>query len=141
MHRESAQDGFKEDFLAKEYEVASFNPKEGECCTAATFKPDLMGSPRSEYNKSAARVFSRNFNNCQKYEHQDEKVIAELFFVHLKTLHRSFVKSESREEEEASLKRRNHRKLSVSESKKPLFSTLIIFQLIAINTKKVRCRR
>lgn len=95
MRRKDSKDSFKEELIPTRHEVSTFDPREGECCTAVEFRPDLEGGANSVYNKSVARVFAKSFNSCQKYEPRDERVISSMLLVHLKTLHRSFVRSKA----------------------------------------------
>ena len=41
--------------------INAWDPKRGPCCTVKNFRIDLEGYPRSEWNKSAARVFATEY--------------------------------------------------------------------------------
>lgn len=111
MRRENGQDGFREDLLPTEEEVSSYNPHEGECCTLVNFRPDLRQRPRSQYNLSAARVFSKGFKDYQNYSNRDTNLVGDTFIVHLRYLQRKF--KASMDKRKAEVKRRDQRRRKV----------------------------
>ncbi|KAH7903686.1 hypothetical protein BJ138DRAFT_1020240 [Hygrophoropsis aurantiaca] len=72
MGRDDAKQPFTD--LPTPREIAAFNPKKGRSCTADRFRVDLTGTPRSQWNFSAAEVFASDFCAAHpniRYSRQD----------------------------------------------------------------------
>ncbi|KAF4563775.1 hypothetical protein EYR36_003017 [Pleurotus pulmonarius] len=64
-----------------------------DCCDERNFRYDLLGTPRSPWNRSAARVFTRAFNTWAELDF-DTDVLEEAFFTWLKSLKQARKKSQ-----------------------------------------------
>ncbi|KDQ22492.1 hypothetical protein PLEOSDRAFT_1050998, partial [Pleurotus ostreatus PC15] len=85
-------------------------------CDEQNFRYDLLGTPRSPWNRSAARVFTQAFNTWAEVEF-DAEVLEEAFFTWLKSLKQARKKSQlpSAERQLAvSMSRRKMRRRTVS---------------------------
>lgn len=117
MKRNSSKDTFRMELLPTEEEVDSFDPRTRECCTADDFRPNLRKSPKSPWNRSAARVFARHMNESQRYRFWEAGLIIEQFHNHLKQLQKMFKLMNMElevKEAEARRRRRDRRKYLVS---------------------------
>ncbi|KAI0690608.1 hypothetical protein C8T65DRAFT_587795 [Cerioporus squamosus] len=74
---------FDDSKLPTPEEVATFNGKTGHCCTIEDFRPDLAGTPRSMWNKSAAAVFAKAFVTLPDAPCRTRKTVEEAFGTHL----------------------------------------------------------
>ena len=54
------QDNWLQNVISPE-ELHAWNPETGPCCTPATFKLNLGGTPLDNWNLSASRVFTDHF--------------------------------------------------------------------------------
>ena len=118
MGRETRESAF--DVVADPQRVASYQPRLGECCTAEDFRVDISGMPRSEWNKSCARVFAGSF--LEEYEEDsaawslDSKTVGECWLTHFKALqktHKAQCGSQQAKEARLRTKRRAFRKEQV----------------------------
>jgi len=57
------------------------------CCSAEALRVDLQGQPRSEWNKSAARVSALNFITSNQGNRDDLPIIEKHILTYIKTLH------------------------------------------------------
>lgn len=79
--------------IVKENELEAFAKRDDhviECCTICTFRVDLITTPSSPWNKSAAKVFARHYmntpgNQCHPGTGQEKKITA-YFITHMKSL-------------------------------------------------------
>ena len=69
---------------------ASWNVDDGmscrPCCDSTYFRFDLLGTPRSAWNKSAARVFTIDFIKTHKLSKKRFDEVVEAFFTRIKNL-------------------------------------------------------
>jgi len=68
--------------------LTEFNPRRGPCCTMENFTVDIFGTPKSQWNISATKIFTSDFvahhPNCNEY------TIAKAFTTHLRSLKHAF---------------------------------------------------
>ena len=83
----------KEDWLQDVILPAEFNawkPENGPCCTPATFKLHLKGTPRDNWNISASRVFTDHFlathSNTYPDTWENRELVLKKTQAHIKTL-------------------------------------------------------
>ncbi|KAI0054700.1 hypothetical protein BV25DRAFT_1816684 [Artomyces pyxidatus] len=95
MGRESTHSPFTGCIIEPEHEtVLEFDPREGECCTAEEFWIDITDTETSDWNRSAARVFARDFVlQDEHYQFRDVALIEEKFLNHFKSLRKAYVTS------------------------------------------------
>jgi hypothetical protein len=106
--------------IASPASVAAYDPDVGDCCSAEDFLVDIVGYPRSAWNKSCARVFAESF--LAKYEEYCRPLagaeeVEETWLTHLKTLRQTYAKQRSTDaktEDANQRKRRGERKSQVS---------------------------
>jgi hypothetical protein len=106
--------------IASPDSVAAYDPDVGDCCSADDFLVDIVGYPRSEWNKSCARVFAESF--LAKYEEYCRPLagveeVEETWITHFKTLRRIYAKQRStdaKNQEANQRKRRGERNSQVS---------------------------
>lgn len=60
------------------------------CCESTFFRFDLLGTPRSDWNKSAAQVFTLDFLKTYNLSKKNFDDIAEAFFTRVKNLHAQY---------------------------------------------------
>jgi hypothetical protein len=86
------------------------------CCTPEHFKIDIRGNPRSPWNKSAAKVFARDFIQ-HDYICKDYDLVQDKFLTHIKGLKSCFAletKQESARETKRKAASKRERKRGVS---------------------------
>ena len=93
---------------------ANFPP----CCSADALRVDLRGQPRSEWNKSAARVSALNYIMSNQASPDDLPIIEKHILTYIKTLHTRVRRLEMQlsnveEEKRKSLERCRQRKTTV----------------------------
>jgi hypothetical protein len=81
--------------IASPASVAAYDPDVGDCCSAEDFLVNIMGYPRSAWNKSCARVFTELL--LAKYEEYCRPLagteeVEETWLTPLKTLHPTYAK-------------------------------------------------
>lgn len=87
MRREDSQAPFRIDLVPSTDEVNRYHPSQGRAVTAAEWRVDLNGTPRSAWNNSCWRVFYFSFLQVgYGYTSQDERDIQSAFFNHLRYL-------------------------------------------------------
>ncbi|KAG2143245.1 hypothetical protein BD769DRAFT_1348139 [Suillus cothurnatus] len=74
--------------LPYEAPLADFNPRHGACCTVENFTIEILGTPRSKWNISATKVFTRDF--VAHYPSFNIDSIQAAFSTHLRSLKCSF---------------------------------------------------
>ncbi len=101
--------------------AASWNLDNGlschPCCGPDYFRFDLIGKPRSPWNKSAARVFAIDFITAHQVSKRSFDDIIESFFVRVKTLQAQYrlqLKGPATLILSKAQRRREYRKYSVS---------------------------
>lgn len=88
----------------------------GDCCTKENFRVDLIGTPRSRWNKSAANVFVHAFGIFTGVE-LEETLVRTAFFTRLKTLKQELklsMKSKREQQNNIVQRRRKMRKRTVT---------------------------
>ena len=78
------------------------------CCTPATFKADVIGTAKSNWNVNACKIFVRSFQD-QEYDCRIREEIESAFFNHLKSL-KTKLQSQSLSEQELQESARAHAK-------------------------------
>lgn len=75
-------------------ELNAWDPQVGPCCTPATFKLHLTGTPRDDWNISASRVFTDHFLATHSNSYEDtweiRKMVLDKTQAHIKTLVRLY---------------------------------------------------
>ncbi len=98
----------------REVQLFAANKHDGPKATKGFFLLDLLGSCSSPWNKRAGVVFARAFvSSGRDYKCKDEKLIAEKFNVHLRTIKKHF-EEDSEVEEHDSLGAQANRLRTVS---------------------------
>ena len=128
MGREGGESPFDPIHLATEDDLHALqqNPAQA-CCTAATFKIDLIGTTKSSWNVNACRIFVRSFQD-QEYDCRIREEIESAFFNHVKSLKTKLQKENIGEQElqaSARTHAKNQRKLTVSPCIERLHSLVI----------------
>ena len=100
MGRENASAAFDPRHLASAAEAEHFDEQTaaGRCCTISSFRVDLNGPPRSDWNRSAFKVFLPNFLDRDPVT-RDEEQIKTAFFHHIRTLKRQMTSITTSQEE------------------------------------------
>ena len=75
-------------------ELHAWDPQTGPCCTPATFKLNLGGTPLDDWNLSASRVFTDHFLTAHSASYVDtwenRQMILKKTQAHIKTLIRLY---------------------------------------------------
>ena len=98
-------------------EVRKFTGRLGQCCTIENFRPDLLGTPKSEWNQSVAQVFAKKYVTEETAKCTKPREVEEAFSVHMKTLikaYKRFLESDSDRTGKLRKQRRYMRKQYVS---------------------------
>ncbi|KAH9475473.1 hypothetical protein JR316_0012584 [Psilocybe cubensis] len=83
------------------------------CCDVDNFKVDLIGSPRSDWNQSASRVFAKHFVTTSAYSHSYFPLVQNYFYQRMKSLQAAFRRKnadDAARQAETTAKRRWQRK-------------------------------
>ncbi|KAI0695272.1 hypothetical protein C8T65DRAFT_584444 [Cerioporus squamosus] len=96
LGRKDKDSPFPKRSIAKPALVRGFDPKEGECCTARRFCVDILGTPASEWNTSATKVFVNDFLTVPQHACRNRKKVQAMFRSHFKTLQRHYEKCGNR---------------------------------------------
>lgn len=86
------------------------------CCSIEEFRVDLLGSPRSPWNQSAARVFYAHFTQTTSVPQDQLHLIQHFFYQRMKALQSAYRKERSNvaaKKAIATAKRRHARRHSV----------------------------
>lgn len=59
-------------------ELRAWDPQTGPCCTPATFKLNLKGTPLDDWNLSASRVFTDHFLTTNSDSYRDTWEVREM---------------------------------------------------------------
>ncbi|KAI9062651.1 hypothetical protein FKP32DRAFT_1612425 [Trametes sanguinea] len=92
--------------------------RDGHCCTPERFRPDLNGTPASEWNKSCIAVFARSFVDSDEYECDDVPAVKRMFQTHLRHLARKYRRDISGEEN----KKKSRKQANRDERKRNLYN-------------------
>ncbi|KAH7903959.1 hypothetical protein BJ138DRAFT_1019805, partial [Hygrophoropsis aurantiaca] len=117
MGRDSSEHPFTD--IPTPKEIAIFNPKKSRCCTADRFRVDLKGTPRSEWNLSAAQVFADDFCATHPKAQYSREDVCRAWIIHFDTLRANYRKQEASKKELEVIanaqteKRRKERKVNV----------------------------
>ncbi|KAI0323592.1 hypothetical protein GY45DRAFT_1264336 [Cubamyces sp. BRFM 1775] len=117
MGRESPKDPIRIDKLPDAIEVEEYELANGPCCTVANFKPDLMSTPNTPWNKSVIQVFVDHFLSTNRYPGATRDHVGELFTGHLKYLGNKFRLSKKGKE----VQKQRQKLLNRSERQRNLF--------------------
>ncbi|KAH9849298.1 hypothetical protein BC628DRAFT_1406433 [Trametes gibbosa] len=119
MKREHRKASFDASLIPLAEEVQRYDPRrDGHCCTAERFRPDLTSPPATAWNKSAIAVFARSFIDSDEYECDDISAIKKVFATHLRHLSRKYKTSISGEADKKKAKKKANRE----ERKRGLFN-------------------
>ena len=119
MGRHHPNDPFDLEKLPSEEDISAFDSRLGPCCTVDNFRPDLLHTPGTPWNKSVADVFVEGYLKDGEFPCDDEALIRKSFVRHLKYLIDKFRASHSPEEIRARFKerRRKERRSYVSSTR------------------------
>lgn len=90
LGRENKDSPFPKRRIATRAQVRGFDPEEGPCCTAKKFRIDIRGTPASQWNASATKVFVQDFLTVPQHACRNQKKVSAMFRSHFKTLQRHF---------------------------------------------------
>jgi hypothetical protein len=68
--------------------LTEFNPRRGACCTVENFTVDILGTPKSQWNVSATKIFTSDF--VAHHPNCNVDTVAKAFTTHLRSLKRAF---------------------------------------------------
>ncbi|KIN92877.1 hypothetical protein M404DRAFT_11540, partial [Pisolithus tinctorius Marx 270] len=94
-------------------DISAWDPKGGPCCTVEDFRIDLEGLPRSEWNKSAALVFTQEYLKCHRGrqgENHTLEYVVKAWLTHVMTLRTRYKVKELDDEDKTERKARNRRR-------------------------------
>ncbi|OSC96551.1 hypothetical protein PYCCODRAFT_1378950 [Trametes coccinea BRFM310] len=110
MNRPDRHSPFDLTLVPTAEEVKNYDRRrDGHCCTTDRFRPDLNGTPASEWNKSCITVFAQSFVDSDEYECGDIPAIKKMFQTHLRHLARKYRRDISGEENKKRLRKQANR--------------------------------